>query len=39
MARGTYTEEFRIETVKQVTNNRCEIADTAHRIRCVSRFT
>ena len=32
MARRTYTEEFRIEAVKQVTENGYEIADTAHRL-------
>ncbi len=32
MARITYTEEFRIEAVKQVTENGYEIADTAHRL-------
>ena len=32
MARRTYTEEFRIEAVKQVTEHGYEIADTAHRL-------
>jgi len=32
MARRTYTEEFRIEAVKQVTENGYEIADTAYRL-------
>jgi len=32
MARRTYTEEFRIKAVKQVTENGYEIADTAHRL-------
>ena len=32
MARRTYTEEFRIEAVKQVTKNGYEITDTAHRL-------
>ena len=32
MARRTYTEEFRIEAVKQVTDNGYSIADTAHRL-------
>ncbi len=32
MARRTYTEEFRIEAAKQVTENWYEIADAAHRL-------
>jgi len=32
MARRTYTEDFRIEAVKQVTENGYEITDTAHRL-------
>lgn len=32
MSRKKYTEEFRIEAVKQVTENGYEIADTAHRL-------
>jgi len=32
MARRTYTEEFRIEAVKQVTENGYDIADTVHRL-------
>ena len=32
MARRTYTEEFRVEAVKQVTDNGYEVADTAHRL-------
>jgi len=32
MARQRYREEFRIEAVKQVTENGYEIADTAHRL-------
>ena len=32
MAKKTYTEEFRIEAVKQVTHNGYEIVDTAHRL-------
>ena len=32
MARRMYTEEFRIEAVKQVMENGYKIADTAHRL-------
>lgn len=32
MARRTYTEEFRIEAVKQVTKNGYSISDTAERL-------
>ena len=32
MARVVYSEEFRIEAVKQVTNNGYSIADTAERL-------
>jgi len=32
MARRTYTEAFRIEAVKQVTQNGYGIADTAYRL-------
>ena len=32
MARRTYTEDFRIAAVKQITENGYEIADTAHRL-------
>jgi len=32
MARRTYTEEFRIEAVKQVAENGYKIVDTAHRL-------
>ena len=32
MARRTYSEEFRIETVKQVTKNGYSINDTAERL-------
>jgi len=33
MARRTYTEEFRIEAVRQVTENGYEIADTARAFK------
>jgi transposase len=32
MARRTYTEDFRIEAVKQVTQNGYDVTDTAHRL-------
>ena len=32
MARRTYSEEFRIEAVKQVLENGYSITDTAHRL-------
>ena len=32
MARKEYSEEFRIETVKQVTKNGYSVADTAERL-------